>query len=58
MIIYLEEGEGVADPELHLLSVHSWRIADVELHQVFSLIDGAKLHERLQRSNIILKWFC
>lgn len=48
MNIYLEEVEGVGDTELHLLSIHSWRIVSVELHQVLCLIDGAQLHERLQ----------
>ena len=46
--IYLEEDEGVGDAELHLLSVHSWRIVSVELHQILRLVDGAQLHKRLQ----------
>lgn len=53
MNIYLEEVEGVGDPELHPLSVHSWRIVNVELHQVLRLIDGAQLHKRLQGSQQI-----
>lgn len=48
LIIYLEEVEGVGDAELHLLSVHSWGIVSVELHQVLRLVDGAQLHKRLQ----------
>lgn len=50
MNIYLEEVEGVGEPELHLFSVHSWRIVVVELHQVLRLIDGSQLHKRLQDS--------
>lgn len=48
MSLYLEEVEGVGDPELHLLAIHSWRIVNVELHQVLRLIHGSQLHKRLQ----------
>ena len=54
MNVYLEEVEGVGDPELHLFSVHRRRIVHVELHQVLRLIDGAELHERLRGSQHVL----
>lgn len=47
--LYLEEAEGVGDAELDLLSVHSWRIVDMELHQILCLIDGAQLHKCLEQ---------
>lgn len=50
-LFYLEKVEGAGDAELDLLSVHSWRIIAVKLHQVLGLINRAHLHEALQGLN-------
>lgn len=50
-LFYLEKVEGAGDAEHELLSVHSWRIIAVKLHQVFGLINRAHLHEALQGLN-------